>query len=480
MTKGKRLRSLHLAHRWLGVVLGLLVLLWLLSGLVMLFVARPQLDERERLATLPALSADSLRVSPAKAWEALDLPGAPQIIRLNAAHGRAAYRILADGRWWAVDAGSGKVLTPQDLDPSLLGALADPGMAKIAGRTTVHLDQWTVYLKFDPLRPFWRVELDDHRHLYISTRSGELALDTTSEERTWNWLGSVVHWIYITPLRQHTPLWRNIVLWSSLAALVLAALGLWLGVQRLRVRQRYSGGRITPYRTAWKRWHHLLGLSGGVILLTWLLSGWLSLAPFGLAAGPERPAELGSDIPLATQTAVPTPLPESRELEWARIGTRLVRIDKGSATTRISLTDQPHRPALTLDQIEKALGDALRAPITRIEWLDSPDTRYFPLRHQPRAFPVARVALDDPNQTVLYVSPHTGRIEQISNRHDQAHRWLYQGLHRLDLPIFVRHPLLRDVVIIALLLLGIALTCSGCALAWRRLFPPSPIDLTPS
>jgi hypothetical protein len=98
-------------------------------------------------------------------------------------------------------------------------------------------------------------------------------------------------------------------------------------------------------------------------------------------------------------------------------------------------------------------------------------TRCFPLRHLPRAFPVARVALDDPNRP-YFTSPHAGRIEQIGNRHDQAHRWLYQGLHRLDLPIFVRHPLLRDVVIIALLLLGIALTCSGCVLAWRRLFPP--------
>ena len=56
MANGKLARWLHLGHRWLGIALGLMVLLWFVSGLVMPFVTRPQLDEAERLAGLPNCS----------------------------------------------------------------------------------------------------------------------------------------------------------------------------------------------------------------------------------------------------------------------------------------------------------------------------------------------------------------------------------------------------------------------------------------
>lgn len=68
-------RWLHLGHRWLGMALGWLMLCWFVSGIVMLFVARPQLTEQERLAALPAIAADSVKLSPQAAWQSLGLPG---------------------------------------------------------------------------------------------------------------------------------------------------------------------------------------------------------------------------------------------------------------------------------------------------------------------------------------------------------------------------------------------------------------------
>ena len=37
--------------------------------------------------------------------------------------------------------------------------------------------------------------------IYVSPRSGEVLVDTTRFERGWNWIGTVLHWIYFTPLR---------------------------------------------------------------------------------------------------------------------------------------------------------------------------------------------------------------------------------------------------------------------------------------
>jgi len=51
-------RYLYLAHRWLGIGLGLFVLLWIVSGVVMLFVGYPKLTPEEHLSRLQPLSAD--------------------------------------------------------------------------------------------------------------------------------------------------------------------------------------------------------------------------------------------------------------------------------------------------------------------------------------------------------------------------------------------------------------------------------------
>ena len=53
---------------------------------------------------------------------------------------------------------------------------------------------------------------------------------------------------------------------------------MWIGVLRIRLRNRFKGGRMSPYR-GWKRWHHWFGLTGGVLLTTWIVSGWLSVDP---------------------------------------------------------------------------------------------------------------------------------------------------------------------------------------------------------
>lgn len=468
MRNGRLARWLHLGHRWLGIALGLIVLLWFVSGLVMLFVARPQLNEAERLAGLPLIEANSVQVSPMAAWQALGLPGEPAAIRLNASGGKPAYRILADKQWHAVDAENGQILPPLDQERARHLAEGYAGRGEISRITAVDIDQWTVYRRFDPLRPLWHVEFADGRDFYIATRAGELVLDTTTGERTWNWLGSVVHWIYITPLRQNTLLWRNIILWSSFVALVPTLSGLWLGWQRLRLRQRYSEGRITPYRAAWKRWHHLLGLAGAIILFSWLLSGWLSMAPFGLAAAPQKPESTGGLLS-PVLTVRPEPSASTKEVEWRHIGNSPLKIEKQTEDSSISVDGMPAVAALTLDDLERLVREMDMGAILRSAWLHEADSRYYTLRHHPRTFPVARIELDDPAATVLYISPRTGRIELISNRHDFAYRWLYQGLHRLDFPLLVEYPLLRDITVILLSILGLALSLSGCVLGWRRI-----------
>lgn len=469
------MRWLHLGHRWLGIGLGLMVLLWFVSGVVMLFVARPQLTDGERLAALPPLAAERVRVSPLAAWQALGLPGWPQVVRLNTAGGRPAYHFLTGAGWASVDADDGSPRAAMTAALAAQIALAQAGDRSVAAVTLIERDQWTLYRRFDAWRPLLRVELADGRDYYVSARNGEVVLDTAPAERAWNWVGSVIHWLYFTPLRQHTALWRNLMLWGSFAALLLAGSGLWLGWQRLRWRQRYADGRTTPYRGAWKRWHHLLGLGGGLFVLTWLLSGWLSLAPLGLAAGVGASAEeqrrlAGGELDAEALAWRPAIGPATREVEWLRFaGQPLARLTDGGAASVLVDRNGSQRREIALAEIAQAAASLRPGLALQADWLIRPDDRYYPLRHHPRSFPVARLSFADAQHSVFYVAPDSGRIALYADRHDLAQRWLFQALHRLDFAALVAHPALRDGLIVALSLLGGALSLTGCVLGWRRL-----------
>jgi len=475
MTRATLTRWLHLGHRWLGMALGWLVLCWFVSGIVMLFVARPQLTEDERLAALPAIAADSVRSAPLAAWKALRQPGWPDALRLDAGSGRPVYRFLALGRWSAVHADDGSPVSGIDTAAAIQTARPFAGASAVEAVTPVDYDQWTVYRRYDAWRPFLRVELADGRDLYVSQRDGAVVLDTGRSERMWNYLGSVVHWLYFTPLRMQQTLWRDTVLSTSFVALLLAASGLWLGWQRLRWHRRYSGERLTPYRGGWKRYHHILGLFGGLFVLTWLLSGWLSLAPFGLASGNGTSREdarrlAGGALTPEALHALPRIDADTRSAEWLLFaGQTLIRQHKRDGTSSLSGINTPPTAALTRTQIEAA-APALRPGVSfESDWLTTADEHYYPLRHAPRDFPVLLLRFADPERSTFYIAPASGRIAHYFDRRQTAHRWLFQALHRLDIAPLVAHPALRDGVIIALSLLGFGLTLTGVMLAWHRL-----------
>ena len=51
-------RATVFTHRYLGVAVGLLMVMWFASGIVMMYVAYPERSEKERLRTLPPITWD--------------------------------------------------------------------------------------------------------------------------------------------------------------------------------------------------------------------------------------------------------------------------------------------------------------------------------------------------------------------------------------------------------------------------------------
>ncbi|MDN3516777.1 PepSY-associated TM helix domain-containing protein [Aquisalimonas lutea] len=462
-------RHVYLLHRYLGIALCLLMAMWFASGMVLMYVGYPSLDEQRRLAGLPSLEPGPF-LPPARV---LARHPDADALRLNASPGRPVYIVREHGERHVLDAATGDVLSPDDAWRS--AAAERHAGARVLELEPVRVDQWTVSGRLDSHRPLWRARMDDAdgTWLYLSSQTGEVVQEATRLERAWNWVGAVVHWIYPWQLRQHPELWRQVVIWLCVPALALIATGALVGIWRLRVRRRYKGNRMTPYR-GWQRWHHVLGIACVTFVFTFMVSGLLSMNPGRIFTSPAPPPEqrgAWKGGPLVTASAVPPdelPLNGVRELEWQRqAGTSLVLLHRPDAT-RVLRADG--RPADFGRRELVRRADALlpEADVTGVRRLDDYDAYYY-ARRGARPLPVLRVRFDDPGATALYIDPETAVIEARMDTRGRWRRWLYNGLHSLDFAVLWQRRPLWDVVVLGLCLAGLAFSVTGVVIGWRRL-----------
>ncbi|MDR7334961.1 PepSY domain-containing protein [Roseateles asaccharophilus] len=480
-------RWLYWTHRWLGVIGCLMFVMWLLSGLVMMYVGYPSLTAAERLAGLAPLRTGQARLSAADALARLPpevREQAPRRIVLemlaDGAGGTAipVWRILdAKGRAHAWSAVDGQPLRAFGAEQALWIARSFTGQSGGHVAETLQRDQWTVPQGLDLLRPLHRVEMGDAAgtELYVSSVSGEVVRDTTRHERVWNWLGAVPHWIYFTPLRADAPLWRDVVIWVSGICIVSAVTGLVIGVMRLRLRERYRNGRRTPY-SGWMRWHHVAGLVGGVFVLTWVVSGWLSMDPnrWFQRAAPDSAGLARWHGPLDAAAlklaALQAPMPDARELELLSFdGRLLLQWRDGAGVSRV--VDAATGAPLQLGEADIRAAAGRMKPgdaITGLQWLQQEDAHWYS-HHNRRVTPVWRVSFADAAGTWLHVDPASGRILGTSTATSRVRRWLFNAPHSFDFPWLIRHRPAWDGVMWVLSAVGLVVSVSGVVLGWRRL-----------
>lgn len=502
MATSRPKRLLIEVHKWLGIVLAPFFLMWFLSGLVLHFVAFPELTPDERLRALPVLDAPSgcclgPDAAAARAGLAFDearfgLRGDEPVWRLR---GRAPGTGDA-ARWHVVDARTGA------LRPGLSTAAAAQLAETFSGRRALRAerlerDQWTVPQALDPYRPLARVDLDgaDGLVLYVSLDAAEVVRDTRRAERFWNWIGAVPHWIYPTVLRRFPQAWHQVVVALALPGVVLAASGLMLGLWQLFLNR----SRWIPYRQPWLRWHHILGLVAGAFTLTWILSGLLSMNPWDVftprgAAAPELarwrgpPAAATSD-PAAILARARARGLRPRELELVRIDGQawyrlddeldqwLVRADGAGGAADADAEPLAMLPDATMTAALRRLRPDAGSPA--LARLDAYDTLYYAAapadtagaRHR-RPLPVWRA--DWADGTTLYADPRAGRILLRAEASGRWQRHLYHGLHTFDYAALTTRPWLRHALIVGMSLLGMGLCATSCVIAWRVLRPGRP------
>jgi PepSY-associated TM region len=501
-------RALILTHRYLGIPLSVLFVLWFVTGIAMIYVGgMPTLSTQARLERLPTLDVAAVRVTPAEAAERA-ASGFGRVA-LTTVLRRPAYRFASPYGAATVFADTGEPLDEIDVDTARGVAARFAGAPENAVelvRTVERPDQWTLQLGRD--LPLYKFAVSDGAgtEVYVSPSLGEVRLVTTTKARTLAWIATIPHWFYITPLRTNQPAWYWTVVVTSALGCVLALLGLVLGITQFNKSKPFRWSNAVRYQ-GWMRWHYISGVFFGIFALTWVFSGLLSMEPFDWANADEGldirgdaltggPVELERFPPFAAEpwSALLTGR-TLKELEFRRIDDAPYYLARYTGT---SAEPDPHRerlhqpyPILGSAEPQHMLVDArtltartdpfptdtllarLRAAapdasIVTHELLDNYDAYYYS-RNRQAVLPVLRVKFDDPLETWVYIDPELGQIVASIHRLHRVERWLYNGLHSLDFGFWYDRRPLWDIGMILLSLGALVTSTIGFWLGWKRL-----------
>ena len=464
-------------HRWAGVVLCLLFAVWFASGAVLHFVDFPALPGTVRQASSEAIDFSQVAVAPGDALarqpDATDL-------RLVSVAGRPVYLLQPpSGGVVGVAADTGALLPLMSKAVATRVAERFGGVAAASVSGPWDYDQWIVHQRFDPFRPFYRIRLKDaaDTDLYVSARSGEVLQRTRFAERAWNWSGAIVHWLYFTPLRKSFWAWNQVVWWVALAALLSSAVGTWLGFYRT-VCNRASGRRgLSPFR-GWMRWHHLIGLFASVIVVTWILSGWLSMDHGRLFSHGEATAQQAlqlsgvpfESLPGAVRLEAMHESGPASEMTFGALGGRvfMTAYGPGERAARVRFMDGAFAaplPALPDDLMLAAIRQVwphgVRVPASQ----GGRDALYRLAESTPSSAATFAVTGDGSR---IYVDRYSGRILTVMNSSRRSYAWIYYALHTLQFPGLIEHPALRTLLVMSLLALGFGASLTGVVLSVKR------------
>ena len=501
-------------HRYLGLVFCLVFVVWFASGIVMVYARMPEYGAAERLARLVPVDAASIRLTPAEALEQATLADAPARIRISMLRSRPVYRFFVQGEWVTVFADDGSVLEQLSPDAALdVARDAFPSERSTARfvETLREPDQWTIGMRAGG--PLHVVSLGDTAatNVYVASDTGEIVLKTDRSSRFWGYAGPVMHWFYFRPLRVKSELWYNLIVYGSVVGCILCVVGLVIGMYRYSLSRLRAGMSATPY-AGWLGWHHYAGLIFGVITLTWLFSGLLSMEPWGISAdaAPRRaqvlairgdgvdasrfaitPHEVVETLRRAPNLAAPTELTRrahaldresdrqqqgafgsAREIELIQfMDAPFYRVQDQEGRTLLLTAD--HGPAVKEGFTESELRAAATAamPGTHVQeavWLTRYDNYYYD-RAGERPLPVLRVKYSDADQSWLYLSARDGGLLLRETASARPVRWLYHGLHSLDFPGLYQAGWLWYAAVVTLCVGGLLLSMTSVIVGWRFL-----------
>lgn len=510
-------RFLFIAHRWLGIALGLFMLLWFFSGLVMVYSGSTAVTRQDRLAHAQPITVSKLSelLSIGEVWnlserqrsgmtfgknmqshssDMQDFSGVKsdqlnsKIIeaRLVVLGGVPTWQLEDEGgRLYAISALSGEVRSiSTDLAIQISRTWAVTGALPRVLKT-LDRDLGTRMMMFDPYRPFVKVALGDSAgtELDISSKTGEVVVSTTKVERILAYSGEWLHYFRFLDTLGFSEYRKPILTWTSFTACFAVLVGMVVGWLRWRPgwfgSRTYSRGQTQPYRESWSKWHFWVGLTGGTIALTWIVSGFLVNNPWDIFSKAKFSQQellqfqgggISSDIlTLRPEKIIPKEM-QVTELMIRPVG--MVSFIRAYTYNGRSISIGSDTKKTRENALIKAAQHLLpKAQIKDSSLIFDYDNFYYPNHRKSlaeRPLPVLKVNFNDAAGHRVYIDPTEGRVLLKIDDSRRVYRWLFFALHNWDLGVLYKRPF-WDVWMVIWSVIGLTLSITSLYIGWRRM-----------
>lgn len=462
-------------HRVLGTIISLFFLMWFISGLVLIYHDFPNVTSADRYEKLDALP-DSL---PAirDILSRLPDPDKPiQNIAVRRFQGQTLFTIQTKDSLFTFCADS-----TQQVKPITAQTIADivakwSSAPLIKVDTLFKRDQWIMYSRYLREMPIYKFYFDDEEkhQLYLSSRSGEVQQFTSLRQRFWAWLGAIPHKLYLPIIRKNTELWTTSLTVGGVIALLAAFTGLCLGVYATYKKYKATRKLNSPYKKHWYKWHHILGLIFGISLITFAFSGAVALqripqwiikthGDYRVSSAQLRGKRLPIDRYLLDYRNLVREYPNVKTIEWTHfrdvpIYTLVTRNKELSVNASSSAVKEL---SLSQAEIEKAVRAVHKGSLLTSVTLITAYEDYYMSRKKELPLPVYKIEVDNADQSLYYIDPQTGDFKYL-NRSRKVKKWIFSGLHYLNINWLVERPVLWTIAIWTLCLGGAYISLSGC------------------
>ncbi|KGN75661.1 hypothetical protein HQ47_01630 [Porphyromonas macacae] len=472
---------MQVLHRVIGVITGILLTIWFISGLVLIYKPFPAATEKEQIAHSAMLDPSDLQPMDSVWQISTGLSGKVQAAWMVNEFGRNTWHIKSEDREIKrISSGdiSTEAVTAEDCD-FVARQWCDAPVVRID--TLQRRDQWTMYTRYLNNLPMLLYRFGDKSKtwVYVDSKTAQVVQQSTRAERLWSWFGSIPHKFYFRPLREHTQTWISVLsICAALAALDIL-LGFVLGVRLLVIRRRRTGRWGSPYRRKSYYWHHVLGLIFGIFLFTWAFSGAVALQKIpDWVVGGKNSMRISADKIYGRSFHLADYKLDYRDLfihynnikriDWLHVAeTPFYKITTADSTYFVdaSAVEKPKPLNISKQQWTKVVKriHGTDVPIS-VKLLEDYD-RYYLSAFGALPLPVYRFEVEDGNGSLYYFNPANGDYRYLDQKR-KVKRWIFSELHFLQYKLLIKYPAVWTIVIWFLVLGCIVTSLTGVWLSF--------------
>lgn len=456
--------------------------MWFISGLVLIYHSFPGISKQtryEKQECLPSLKTDIKdvfsRVSDMKTVEG---------VKISQFQGQTLFSFKKKGRFSSICIDSTQ--QPKTINHTLIAKRwINAPILKID--TLFEREQWIMYSSYKRKMPIYKYYFDDaEKHqAYIASKTGKVLQLTNKSERFWAYCGAIPHKLYFPFLRKHTRVWINTFTVFGIIILLASIAGMYVGISLVYKRFKKTRKFGSPYTKPLYYWHHLCGLVFGVFLITWAISGAISLqklpqsmvktyGDYKINSRTVRGEALSLDKYVLDYRKVFDSFKDVKEISWSHYqdvpiysvvyGDKLAFVDASSS----SFKELYLKKEDVLNSIYNIHGKHTEC---NISLLNAYDDYYLSLTNE-LSLPVYKIELNDKDESLYYINPRTGKYKYL-NKNKKLKKLLFSGLHYFKFKFFSDKSLLWTICIWFLCIGGIVVSSTGIGLSVKRIIRSS-------